>query len=457
MKKFEIKRAAEVMGAKCSRGISGCFSGVCTDSRMIKEGDCFFAIKGERFDGHDFIEAVLEKSAAFAVVEENWKGDIAEERLLRVGDTVAALGKLAAEYRRVLGSRVVGGTGSGGKTTTRQIIYEVLSRSYKTGQSPKNFNNHIGLPLAILGAEADKEVLVLELGTSSPGEISYLSKIAQPDIAVVTNVYPAHLEGFGTVERIAKEKLSIADGLSKDGTVIINGDIELLTQTCREAGREFISFGVKDGCDVIAKNIEHIESGSRFVIEGQKIEVSLHGRGNIENCLAAWAVCRQMGISIEDFAEAVRYIKPVGMRGEVLRFGKAIILNDCYNANPASMRNALEVLGRLDGDGARKVFICGDMFELGKDSERLHAELGQQAAESGVDLLVTVGKLSRHTGEAAGCCGNGIEIKNFTDSKSARDNLQNFVRNTDIILVKGSRASRLEVIVDSLKELLAQG
>ena len=454
MKKFDVKHAVQVMGAKC-RQARGCFTSVCTDSRMIKEGDCFFAIKGERFDGHDFVEAVLEKGAACAVVEENCKGDIQDDRLLRVADTVAALGKLAAEYRRILDCKVVAVTGSVGKTTTRQIIYEALSRFCRTGQSPKNFNNHIGLPLAILGSEESKGVLVLELGTSNPGEIRYLTNIAQPNIAVVTNVYPAHLEGLGSIERIAEEKLSIADGLNKDGTLIINGDIELLMRACLEGGREFISFGIKDGCDVTAKNIEHIEGGSRFEIDGRRIEISLYGRGNIENCLAAWAVCRQMGILLKDFAEVLRTLKPAAMRGEILRVGKAIILNDCYNANPASMRNALEVLERLGCNGARKVFICGDMFELGKDSQQLHAELGRQAAESGVDLLITVGKFSRYTGEAAGGSDAGIEIKNFADSKSACDSLQNLVRNTDIILVKGSRASRLEAVVDSLKELLA--
>ena len=222
MKNFHVKDLAQIINAHLHGDTDTSFQKVNTDSRTIRPGDCFFAIRGENFDGHDYVADAFEKGAACAVVNQDCKHKA--PCLLKVNDTIDALGQLAAEYRRLMNFKVIAITGSVGKTTTRQITHHVLSRHFKTIQSQKNFNNQIGLPITILEANSEDEIVVSEIGADRPGEIAYLTKIAQPDIAVVTNVHPAHLAGFGSIETIAREKLSIAQGLGENGTLIINGD-----------------------------------------------------------------------------------------------------------------------------------------------------------------------------------------------------------------------------------------
>jgi len=426
-------------------------AGVSTDSRTTKAGDCFFALPGERFDGHDHVAAAFAKGAACAVVSREVE---APGPLLRVADTIVALGDLAREYRRMHAFKVVAITGSVGKTTTRQIVHHVLSQHFRTHQAQKNFNNTIGLPLTLLDAKPDDEVIVAELGANQLGEIAYLTRIAQPNVAVVTNVHPAHLAGFGSLETIVREKISIAQGLADDGVFLVNGDMEILTAACRNLGRPFRTFGRSPGTDYRAERIAHHGLTSRFVIEGAPVELPLPGPGNVENALAAWAVCRQFGFTVEDFAQAVRTLSGVAMRAEPLQLGTLTVLNDCYNASPASMKNALAILASLRAEAGTKrrtVFICGHMAELGAQSEMLHAELGREAARAGVDLLVAVGEPTRATAEAARAAAtHDLRAVCFDDTASVCDNLERIVTEYDIILVKGSRAARLETVVQQL-------
>jgi len=435
------------------------FTGVNTDSRTTKAGDCFFAIGGENFDGHDYIADAFAKGAVCAVVSK----DIEAEKfpgkcLLKVADTIRALGELAREYRRRAGYKVIAITGSAGKTTTRQIIFHVLSRRFGVHQSPKSFNNEIGLPLTLLGAAEDDQIVIAELGSNHPGEISCLTRIAEPDIAVVTNVYPTHLEGFGDMQTIIREKLSISEGLKPDGVLIINGDFDQLLRSCRAKELRFTTFGKSDGCDYRAGNIRTDGQAGRFTIDGVGVYLPLVGPANVENALAAWAVSSQLGLTINDFVQALETLLPVTMRSEILQIGTLTVLSDCYNANPASMKNTLEILTKLDPAGqCRKVFICGDMGELGSQSENLHAELGRDVAQAGVQLMLAVGKLSKIAAEAAQAnADNYLQIKCFEDTVSACNNLHEFIKDYDIILVKGSRAARLEAVVDKLKELFSQ-
>jgi UDP-N-acetylmuramoyl-tripeptide--D-alanyl-D-alanine ligase len=462
MKEFSLKELADIIGAhvRCDTEHELHITGVSIDSRTTRPGDCFFAIAGEKFDGHDYINGAFVKGAVCAVVSR----DISHDKpILKVADTVKALGEFAREYRSRAGYKVIAITGSAGKTTTKQIAHHVLSRHFRTHSSPKSFNNNIGLPLTLLGAEHDAQIVIAELGSNHPGEIACLTRIAEPDIAVVTNIHPAHLEGFGDLQAITQEKMSISEGLRLGGALIINGDFDGLVDACRAKGIEFETFGKSGDSDYRVKNIILESSHSRFTIDGRVIYMPLVGPGNVENALAAWTVCSWLGLTIEEFAEAVKTIPPVSMRAELLQIGTITVLNDCYNANPASMKNALDILAGLNRDGERRlIFICGDMAELGHQSEQLHAELGASVARANVGLLSAVGKFAKITAEAARTASESgsslrkkrsLEIKCFEDAVSACNYLQEFVKDYDIILVKGSRTTGLEVVVERLKEL----
>jgi UDP-N-acetylmuramoyl-tripeptide--D-alanyl-D-alanine ligase len=462
MKEFPVTDLVEIAGAALHEprftSHASCFGGVSTDSRTTKAGDCFFAIPGENFDGHDYVSDAFAKGAVCAVVSTRLDDqEFTDKCVLRVEDTIKALGDLAAEYRRQAGFKVIAITGSAGKTTTRQITYHALSRRFRVYQSPKSFNNKIGLPLTLLGADLHDQIVIAELGSNRPGEISYLTRIAAPDIALVTNVYPAHLEGFGDLQTIVQEKLSISEGLTPDGTLIINADFGQLVDACRAKGARFATFGKANSSDHRAGNIRSDGLSSRFTIDGTEIHLPLAGPGNVENALAAWAVCSQLGLAIDDFAQALKTLSPVSMRAELVQIGTLTVLNDCYNANPASMINALDILAKLDFAQTRRlVFVCGDMAELGRQAEQLHAELGTPIAQAGVQVLLAVGKFAKIAAEAAKMSAeHNLQIKCFEDASSACNNLHEFVRDYDIILVKGSRLARLETVVEKLKELFS--
>jgi len=468
MKKFSIADLAGTIKTRpaASEYAIRDFTGVSIDSRTTKPSDCFFAIPGENFDGHDYVAEAFAKGAVCAVVSKDIPvGKPADKPILKVEDTIKALGDFAGEYRRQSNFKVVAITGSAGKTTTKEIAYQALSQCFRVYQSPKSFNNNIGLPLTLLGAEADDQIVIAELGSNHPSEIAHLTRIAAPDIAVVINVHPAHLEGFGDLQTIIQEKLSISEGLKPDGVFIINADCKDLVRNCRAKGIKFITFGKSDGAHYQAKNISYEASATRFTVDSTEVYLPLPGPGNVENALAAWAVCRQLGLAIEDFANAVRSVSPVTMRAELLQIGTLTVLNDCYNANPASMKNALNILTGLDPAGKRRlVFICGDMAELGPQTESLHAELGISIAKTKVGLLLSVGKFAKIAAETAKTTAEqnfeskemeSLQIKCFDDTISACNNLHEIIKDYDIILAKGSRTIGLEKVVEKLQELFS--
>ena len=451
MKEFSIETLAQIIKAEPRKNAS-VLSGVSIDSRTTQAGDCFFAIAGENFDGADFLADAFAKGAVCAVVNKNIESEkLAGDCLLKVDDTIKALGDFAGEYRRRMNFKVVAITGSAGKTTVRQITHHILSQQFRCYQAPKNFNNNIGLPLTLLGADPEHETVIAELGSNHPGEIAYLTRIAGPDIAVVTNVYPSHLAGFGDLQTIIQEKLSISEGLQDDGVLIINGDV--VPRVPYHVSR--ITFGKSDGCDTQAQNIIYNDFGSQFTINGTQVVLPLAGEGNVENALAAWCICSRFGITIDDFARAVKTLPAIPMRAELLQTGTLTVLNDCYNANPASMKNALDILANLgSGRNRRLVFICGDMAELGQQSQALHSELGVSIARAKVQLLLAVGKLAKIAAEAAKArAKHDLQIKCFEDTPSAYNNLAKFIKDYDIILVKGSRVAKLETAIEKLKEL----
>ncbi len=458
MKKLSIQQLAKTIGAGPGRTIERFITGVSVDSRTIKPGDCFFAVEGDNYNGADFIAESLEKGASCAVADRGRNIAAAADRaVLKVDSPLRALGALAAQYRRTMNFKTVAITGSVGKTTTRQIIFHVLSSRFKCHQAPKNFNNRIGLPLTLLGAESDCEIVIAELASSLPGEIAYLSKITSPDIAVITNVYPAHLQGLRDIETIIGEKASIARHLQADASLIINGDFPQLVRSCRTQNSRLITFGKSEQNDIRAGNISYSDNATRFTIENTRLDLPLPGPGNLDNALAAWAVCSNFGIDSADFAEALKTLPAVSMRAEVLQIASLTVLNDCYNANPASMSNALDILDIISrGKKRRLVFVCGDMAELGKQSRLLHERLGRQIAGTNIELLIAVGRLAKTTAQAAKKAAAGrLEAVTFKNALSACNNLNEFIKERDIILVKGSRTVGLESAIEKLRKLFS--
>ena len=432
----------------------GLAGGVSIDSRTIQAGDIFFAIRGENFDGYDYVGPAIEKGAACAVLEYEAK-DLPSESgaaVILVDDTVAALGKLAAWYRRQFSAKVIAITGSAGKTTTRQMLYQVLSPFYRCRQSPKSFNNNIGVPLTLLSTEAEDEILLLELGSNRPGEIGELTELSKPDAAVITVIGPAHLEGFETVENVLTEKVSIARGIRKGGTLTINGDQpELVDAAKRSFDGRVVTFGTHDNCDIIGSDFQTQGGMGSFTVEGQRVNVPLAGRANLMNALTVWSVCKDLKVSLSDYVEIVGRLEPISMRLEVLNVGSLTILNDCYNANPASMANALECLKTFRRDErGRLVFIAGTMKELGEQSVILHTELGRKAADEGVGLMLCVGAFADDTVSGACRVSEAIQVQAFENTDSLCNNLHKYIQPDDIILVKGSRAVGLEKAVQQL-------
>lgn len=454
-----LQTIANILKADCSVPLSSeaCIRGVTIDSRAIVPGQAFVAIRGERFDGHAFAAEVARNGAACIIAERpvELPSDITTP-VLAVHSTLDALAALASWYREQLSAKVIAITGSVGKTTTRSILHHVLSRFYRCHQAVKSFNNNIGLPLTILSTPAETEILLLELGTNHPGEIEPLARIAKPDAACITLIGPAHLEGFGSIENILIEKAAIAAGLKPGGTLYINGDQPELVAHAKTLGCRVITFGTAETCDIIGTRLASDGLTGTLTIDGTPVQVPLPGKANLMNVLTVWSICRDLNIALSDFAAALASVQPVAMRLAAETIGRATLLNDCYNANPASMANALETLAHLARrKHQRPVFVAGSMGELGPTAPDLHRRLGGQAAEAGVACLLACGPFARDIADGAVAAGLAPDAcKTFESTAKLCDKLHSFVRPADIILVKGSRSAGLEAAVERLKALL---
>ena len=430
--------------------------GVTIDSRVVDAGQLFVAIRGQTFDGHDFAAGAVQKGAVGVIAEHPvvMSAD-SKSAVIVVNDSIQALGRLAGWYRQQIGAKVIAITGSAGKTTTRQMMHQVLSGFYRCRQAPKSFNNHIGVPLAILSAEPDDEILLLELGSNHPGEISSLSKMSKPDVAVVTFIGPAHLEGFGTLEKVLEEKAAIAEGLCAGGTLYVNGDQpELVEKAETIFNGRIIKFGTDQSCDVIGTDLQLCGKNGSLVIDGKRVNVPLAGKANLMNILTVWSVCKDFKVRLSDFMQIIGRLTPVSMRLEVDELAGLTILNDCYNANPASMANALECLKTFgDPEKRRLVFIAGDMYELGDQSRRLHLELGRKAVDEGIQLILCAGQFAQDIAEGAAGPWPSVPAQVFVNTDQLCDNLHKYIQADDIILVKGSRAAGLEKAVQQLRDL----
>ena len=458
MEERSLKFVAEACAAETRCGAEETLvDNVCTDSRQAKGGDLFFAIKGERFDGHDFINEVADKGAAAVVVPE--KGKIPARlpgcAVLVVEDTRVALGKLAAAYRKQFDLPIVCVGGSNGKTTVKELLASVLRQKFSTLWSEASFNNDIGVPLTLLRLEKSHQAAVLEAGTNHPGELAPLVKMIRPKFGVLTNIGREHLEFFGDIAGVAQEEGWLAELLPPDGKLFVNGDNGWTDKIVRRTRAKVIRIGLNENNDWHAGKIRLDKSGATFQAEAPAKELSgeyrinLLGRHQVINALFAIAVGAELGLSREEIQRGLAACQPPEMRLQFWEAGGVRVLDDAYNANTDSTIAALETLCDLPLQG-RRVAVLGDMEELGAHSESAHAEVGRRAAELGIGQLFAVGKMSVITAKAARDAGLTRVIE-FADVESAVKAVKNFLKPGDVVLLKASRASRLERIAETLK------
>jgi UDP-N-acetylmuramoyl-tripeptide--D-alanyl-D-alanine ligase len=422
------------------------------DSRTIGAGELFFAVRGERLDGHDYVQAALANGAVAAVVSNRWvvPAEVDARRLLRVSDcddcVLRALQQLAHAVRRDWGGRVIGVTGSAGKTTTKEAVAQVLATRFKVLKSAGNLNNAFGLPLQLLKLEREHEVAVIEMGMNHAGEIAALAKIAEPDWAVVSNVGPVHLEFFPDgIAGIARAKFELIEALSKDGVAVLNFDDEYVASFGRGLGSRAVFFGTREGADVRAIHVAEVGAeGVVFTVEakGERASVQLRmlGRHNVPNALAAIAVGLRSGMGLDECGAAVGEMRAGDKRGEVLEWRGAILINDCYNSNPAALNAMVDALVAIPGE--RHIVVAGEMLELGPEAAALHAACGSRMAERGVEFVLGVrGAAEAMVGAAE---RGGVEGLFVPGPEEAGEWLVANVRAGDVVLLKASRGVRLE-------------
>jgi UDP-N-acetylmuramoyl-tripeptide--D-alanyl-D-alanine ligase len=436
------------------------FRGFTIDSRLAGEGDLFFAIVGKR-DGHNFISQAAAKGTLGAVVSGNAAAPGKDFALVRVEDTVQALQDLAKSVLADTPVPVIGITGSVGKTTTKEFAAEILSAEYSVLKSEQNFNNRLGLALSILKLEKGHQVAVVEMGMSAPGEIAGLTRIAPPDISVIINIHPVHLQFFGGTEEIALAKKEILDGTKAGGTAVLNGDDPLVTGIAASWKGRRVLFGRSPACDVNASNIRHrgydgLSLELTYGREGTAIDLPFIYESFVDCFLAAAAAAYAMSLPMEAVISKAPSLKPYAMRGTLILLGKGIrLVDDSYNSNPGALDAALKTLTLLPAP--RRVALLGDMLELGEKEGEFHAGAGRTVARSGWDLLVTVGPLARRMAEGAAAAGmDRAQILSFSDSIEAAGGIVPHLREGDLILVKGSRGVRMERIVEALKERIKE-
>jgi UDP-N-acetylmuramoyl-tripeptide--D-alanyl-D-alanine ligase len=435
-------------------------TGVSIDSRTVKKGDLFFAISGPRFDGHDFVDAAFKAGACAAVVNQNKAEGPPRGPVLAVGDTVEALGRLASYYRDKLRLTVVAVTGSNGKTSTKDLVAHVLAGSRLVGGTQGNLNNYLGVPLTLLSLRTEHEIAVVEMGASRRGEIGLLSRLAKPQIGVITNVGPTHLEEMGTIEAVAATKAELAAALPHEGALILNGDDDLLVDAVSSVSRpdlRTVKCGFGPGTDLRAISSESLgETGTRFEVKGFGVAtVPALGRHNVYNALMAIAVGLELGLEPEAIRRRLAGFKPPAMRLQLLRLGGIVVLNDCYNSNPASADAALKALQEYPSRG-RRVAALGDMLELGAEAESLHRGLGSEA--SSVDWLLTTGRWAREVADAAVAAGlDAGRADVFGDLEELTSALLEGLKPGDVVLVKASRAIGMEKVAQALEGRLPKG
>ncbi|HGJ64368.1 TPA: UDP-N-acetylmuramoyl-tripeptide--D-alanyl-D-alanine ligase [bacterium] len=429
---------------------------ISTDTRTIEKGDIFVALIGERFDGHDFVDQAIDKGAAGIVVSHEVDGIDKNKNLnvVMVNDTTQALGDIAKDYRKRFNIPIIGVTGSNGKTTTKDMIYEVLSSENKVLKSEGNFNNTIGLPLTLFRLSKTHEIAVVEMGINLPGEMARLVEIAQPNVAVITNISPTHLEFLGSVEGVAKEKGLLAKSAS---ALIVNMDDPLVVKMA-DGKDKVISYGIENLADITAKNIELDQDGKpEFTVsfggKQTRIKLPIVGKHNVYNGLRAISAGLLFDIDLDSIKKAVESYQPMSMRMQRMVVNDITIINDTYNSNPMSMKAAIDLLKSLKCDG-KKVLVVGDMLELGEYSDRFHGEIGNYIGKSGsAEILITMGEKAVRIAESAiNSRMKKDQVIVCQNNSEVAENLSKILKQGDIALIKGSRGMKMEQIVKAIEE-----
>jgi UDP-N-acetylmuramoyl-tripeptide--D-alanyl-D-alanine ligase len=436
--------------------------GAALDSRKVVGGELFFALPGERTDGHRFVGAALERGAAAAVIQNDVEAPVGGA-LIRVLDTLAALHALTREARRSVPRHLVAVTGSTGKTTTKELLASMLGRRFRVERSPGNLNNLYGFPVALLGIAPETEWMVAEMGMSRPGELGEVARLGRPDVAVYTNVKAVHLEFFSGLRAIADAKAELLEGLAPDGLVVANADDPEVVRISRDHTGRVVWYGLeaRSGVDVRAEEVTTAappETGSRFVLiagdERAAARLPIHGRYNVENFLAAAACAWALGVPLDEIVAAAGESHPVAMRGVLHTLpGGGVLIDDCYNSNPWALARALE--SAADLPGGRHWAVLGSMLELGPEAGRLHREAGVRAAGLGFSPVIGVGEPAHDL--VAGARAAGAEAAWYSEAEVAAGPVSERLAAGDVVLVKGSRGVGLEVVVAALAERAGGG
>lgn len=455
-KKISVDKIVEIcQGEVVSRGIASTCNDFCCDTRLLKKGDTFLALKCEAENAIKYIEDAFEKGTIGCICECDVPEDIINKNsykfIIKVKDSVEAIQKLAEYKRSLYNIPVIAVTGSVGKTSTKEIIASVVGEVFNVKKNQGNYNNHIGVPLTILSWDENTECAVVEMGMNHFGEIEVLTKIAKPTVAVITNVGTAHIGILGSRENILKAKMEILDGLQTGGTVVINNDNDLL-HTCDLSNYNKVTYGIENESDYMAFDIRREESSSEYKIKidekEYKVFVPLAGDHFIYNSLCSIAVGKALNIETEKIIQGIKNFELTGKRNEIIEKNGLKIINDYYNASLDSMKASLGVLKNINA--TRKIAILGDMLELGEYSEKLHREVGSEAAKDEVDVLCTVGRLAKDIAKEAITLGTK-EVYSFDTNEECIEKLKQIINKGDCILLKASNRMRFGDISNFLQ------
>lgn len=453
---FTVKEITDIVGGKLIQGNEQtkiCYVEI--DSRKVKANTLFVPFVGEKVDGHDYVEKAFESGADAAFIERNLSVAKKDKALILVKSSLIALQKLAKAYRDKFSIEIIGVTGSVGKTSTREMIVCALSSDKKVFRTTKNFNSDIGLPLTMFRLDDTYDLAVVEMAMGYPGEMAGIAPIARAHQAVITNIGICHIEQLKTKENILEEKLHITDFFDKSSVLFVNGDDELLCGAVKNVPYKVIKYGFGNNCDYKGEDIEYKDMKTRFSVQmhGRReiFEIPEVGQHNVQNALVAIAVAKYNGLSVEHIKENLLSYKPQSGRQSIHKVGSMIVIDDCYNASPVSMTNALDVLHVLsDSEHKKSVAVLANMLELGDEAIAAHESIGECTVKNSVDELITVGELGRVIADAAMKKSSHMVVKSFDTNEQVIEYLRMQDTKDMVILVKGSRGMHLEDIVNSL-------
>ena len=416
-------------------------TGLSTDSREIKEGDLYIAINGEKVNGHQFLDEVRQTGAVAALVCDVYENiDIQQ---IKVSNTLKAITEIANKWRMKFDIPVIGITGSNGKTSTKELLSHVLSSKFKVHATEGNFNTKIGLPLTLLGMKKNHDIAILEMGASVPGEIETLCLLAKPTHGIITNIAPAHLEGFGSIETIAYEKGALFRSLNK-GISFVNKADELVSKIQFSGKR--ITYGLSPDCDFPVDICQEDDSSLTLVIDSNVIPTSSHNLSFIKNCVAVSAISISLGVEMQDLRSRIQTFPAPEGSCFVKQIKDITVIDDTYNANLTSSLAALDYLSAFSGDG-RKIFVFGDMYELGPTTDMQHQKIGERCLELNLDGVFTIGEHTKHTNAII---NNGMMSKHFMNKKDLIDSLQKIIESGDKVLFKGSRGMEMDKVIEGV-------